>query len=89
MKIQSMLVTLAMLALATVGYKWYKHASNREETTHLRTLLNAGIPDQMESTEMDQLENSKMVSEGSQFGVRYFNESLEDAQEQLDDRLQH
>ena len=89
MRMQSMLITLAMIAITAIGYKWYKQSNQRESTTQLTTLLNAGIPDQMGSTEMDQLENAKMVSEGSQFGVRYFNQSLEEAQEQLDDRLQH
>ncbi|WP_019378704.1 hypothetical protein [Virgibacillus halodenitrificans] len=34
----------------------------------------AGVPDQSESKDLAQLENSKMVSEGSQFGVQYYNE---------------
>jgi len=40
----------------------------------------AGIPDQLEEKKRDleQLENAKMVSEGSQFGVQYYNEIKED-----------
>ena len=38
-----------------------------------RTLLNAGKPDQVADLELDQIENAKMVSEGSQFGVQYYN----------------
>lgn len=38
----------------------------------------AGIPDQMDIKTETQLENSKMVSEGSQFGVQYFNEIAEE-----------
>lgn len=89
MRTKSMLVTLGIMSTAALGYKWYKSSRQKEETTMLTTLLNAGMPDQMESKEIDQLENAKMVSEGSQFGVRYFNESTEDAQEELENRLQH
>ncbi|HAM82117.1 hypothetical protein [Ornithinibacillus bavariensis] len=38
------------------------------------TLLHAGKPDQVDDLELEQLENAKMVSEGSQFGVQYYNE---------------
>ncbi|TMN23453.1 hypothetical protein [Lentibacillus cibarius] len=38
------------------------------------TLTDAGIPDQVEVNDAAQLENAKMVSEGSQFGVHYYNE---------------
>jgi len=44
--------------------------SNQEN----RTFENAGVPDQSEDNDLSQLENSKMVSEGSQFGVQYYNE---------------
>ncbi|ASK63621.1 hypothetical protein CFK37_16375 [Virgibacillus phasianinus] len=44
---------------------------NKEKET---TLEDAGIPDQVEDKDQAQLENSKMVSEGSQFGVNYYNE---------------
>lgn len=40
-------------------------------------LENAGKPDEIDSIERDQLENAKMVSEGSQFGVQYYNELRE------------
>ncbi|BAC13382.1 hypothetical protein ACFQ4N_10520 [Oceanobacillus iheyensis] len=40
-----------------------------------RVFENAGVPDQSSEQELDQLENSKMVSEGSQFGVQYYNEN--------------
>ncbi|GGK04259.1 hypothetical protein GCM10007063_28250 [Lentibacillus kapialis] len=41
------------------------------------TLEDAGAPDQIESKDPSQLENSKMVSEGSQFGVDYYNKVKE------------
>ncbi|WP_404452467.1 hypothetical protein LG329_19085 [Virgibacillus necropolis] len=42
------------------------------------TLDDAGIPDQVENKDRAQLENAKMVSEGSQFGVNYYNEVKEE-----------
>lgn len=38
------------------------------------TFEDAGVPDQSENKSLEQLENAKMVSEGSQFGVQYYNE---------------
>ncbi|WP_099157954.1 hypothetical protein [Virgibacillus ndiopensis] len=38
------------------------------------TLEDAGRPDQTDNKDLAQLENAKMVSEGSQFGVNYYNE---------------
>ncbi|MEC5422825.1 hypothetical protein QGM71_04845 [Virgibacillus sp. C22-A2] len=37
------------------------------------TFDSAGAPDQTETMDEAQLENAKMVSEGSQFGVHYYN----------------
>ncbi|MGY0692254.1 hypothetical protein ACW2QC_05590 [Virgibacillus sp. FSP13] len=37
-------------------------------------LDDAGIPDQTGNKDLAQFENAKMVSEGSQFGVNYYNE---------------
>lgn len=45
------------------------------------TLEEAGIPDESEKKDIAQLENSKMVSEGSQFGVNYYNEVKEEEKE--------
>lgn len=42
------------------------------------TLEEAGIPDQLDRTDPAQIENSKMVSEGSQYGVHYYNLFQED-----------
>lgn len=41
------------------------------------TFENAGVPDQSPSQDLAQLENAKMVSEGSQFGVQYYTEKKE------------
>ena len=42
------------------------------------TFEKAGHPDQSPRQELADLENSKMVSEGSQFGVQYYNEKREE-----------
>lgn len=42
------------------------------------TFEKAGQPDQTPTKEPADLENSKMVSEGSQFGVQYYNEKREE-----------
>ncbi|WP_246202543.1 hypothetical protein [Virgibacillus doumboii] len=47
--------------------------SNQENST----FEDAGVPDQAPNKDAAQLENSKMVSEGSQFGVKYYNEVKE------------
>ncbi|WP_424474999.1 hypothetical protein [Oceanobacillus kimchii] len=54
-------------------YKLKKIAKNSAKKVN-RVFENAGVPDQSPEQELDQLENSKMVSEGSQFGVQYYNE---------------
>jgi|SRR5690625_3450477 len=41
-------------------------------------LEDAGIPDQVGNIDHTQLENAKMVSEGSQYGVNYYNELQEE-----------
>lgn len=40
-------------------------------------LEEAGIPDQIKNQDLAQLENANMVSEGSQYGVNYYNEIKE------------
>lgn len=45
----------------------------------------AGVPDQMESEDPAETENADMVSEGSQFGVQYFNHLPESKKEELKD----
>lgn len=51
-----------------------KFKRNKESTL----LEKAGIPDQIDDQELSQLENAKMVSEGSQYGVQYYNEVKKD-----------
>ncbi|MFS0751973.1 hypothetical protein [Oceanobacillus sp. 1P07AA] len=54
-------------------YKLKKMAKSSAKKVN-RVFENAGVPDQSDEQELDQLENAKMVSEGSQFGVQYYNE---------------
>jgi len=68
-------------ALVVIGlfYVWKQRRSRNDQPSgFVRTFSMAGAPDQVEQTELDDLENSKMVSEGSQFGVQYFNEFMYD-----------
>lgn len=53
-----------------------KDSETKQATGFVRSFSKAGAPDQMEQTEIDDFENSKMVSEGSQFGVQYFNDQM-------------
>lgn len=46
------------------------------------TLEEAGVPDESVKKDTAQLENSKMVSEGSTFGVNYYNETKVEEEEQ-------
>lgn len=43
------------------------------EYEYYSTLEEAGIPDQLERIDPAQIENANMVSEGSQYGVNYYN----------------
>lgn len=65
-----------------------KHAINsvmsyvgRDQEPIVSTIEQAGIPDQLELTNTPddtQLENSKMVAEGSSYGVHYYNEAVQE-----------
>ncbi|MFB4167633.1 hypothetical protein [Virgibacillus sp. JSM 102003] len=60
------------------------HIKNKVKgTNHTNsTFEDAGIPDQADNKDPAQLENAKMVSEGSQFGVEYYNEVKENESEE-------
>lgn len=71
------LIIPAIGASAVLGY-WLMNRDNKSRVGKQRsTLVNAGIPDQTERVDDTQLENAKMVSEGSQYGVHYYNETVE------------
>jgi len=76
-------------AAATVGVRYLmkNRNDNSAETTLMDPYVQAGIPDQLDSRDRTQLENAKMVSEGSQFGVQYFNELAEDEMEELSKKI--
>lgn len=57
-----------------------KSLVNKLKTDDVSTLDEAGIPDQTGHEDPAQFENAKMVSEGSQFGVNYYNEAKEENQ---------
>lgn len=53
----------------------------REGGKEYSTIEQAGIPDQLDKDDLAQLENAKMVSEGSQYGVNYYNKQVQEEQE--------
>jgi len=70
---------LGALTAVGLGFVLKNNRNDKYENgTISHSLANAGIPDQMEREDESQIENAKMVSEGSQFGVQYFNEMSEE-----------
>lgn len=69
---------ISLIGLVAVRAKRNKAKSTTKNSTFALSIEKAGIPDQMEIKNPTQLENSNMVSEGSQFGVHYFNELEEE-----------
>lgn len=47
------------------------------KTLEKLSIRNAGVPDEVDRVDDTQLENSKMVAEGSQYGVQYYNELID------------
>lgn len=64
---------------AMVTYFARNMMNNNEQAS---TIKNAGIPDEVNNKALSQFENAKMVSEGSQYGVQYYNELRENQLEQ-------
>lgn len=75
------LIIPAIGASAVLGYMLMNKENKNEKTKQHSTLEDAGIPDQTEFIDDAQLENAKMVSEGSQFGVHYYNEAVEESKD--------
>ncbi|WP_284140940.1 MULTISPECIES: hypothetical protein [unclassified Virgibacillus] len=65
---------------AAAGYYFLNRSKKTSGFTN--TIEDAGVPDQTNDKDITQLENAKMVSEGSQFGVHYYNELKEKETEQ-------
>lgn len=60
-----------------IGYLLKKNADKNK--SFQKTIQKAGIPDQLKEGNHDELsENADMVSEGSQFGVSYYNKVQEE-----------
>src|SRR5690625_7715004 len=59
-----------------IGHYIEGFTGNNEKKHSL--LEDAGIPDQVDHQDLAQFENAKMVSEGSQYGVNYYNEVMEE-----------
>lgn len=58
-----------------------RNGKNQEDLDS--TFEDAGAPGQTDKKDRTQMENSKMVSEGSQFGVHYYNDVKEEANEKM------
>ncbi|MUV36259.1 hypothetical protein JNUCC1_00060 [Lentibacillus sp. JNUCC-1] len=66
-------VGAGIAAATVVGTAVARSKKKQNEQTVEDTLNEAGLPDQTNHRDWAQKENAKMVSEGSQFGVQYFN----------------
>lgn len=74
---RSYMLLLLLSAGTFIGRYLFKRRDTKQNVNkQADTLQYAGIPDQVESTDDVQLQNAKMVSEGSQFGVQYYNETV-------------
>ena len=61
----------------------------KDSTPTLHTILeDAGIPDQVGNGDLANMENAKMVSEGSQYGVSYYNEVRSENEDNTQGNLQ-
>lgn len=75
MKNVYILTAVGLSALA--GYVVMKKVQKKNEKDH--TLLeDAGIPDQVNHQDPEQFSKADMVSEGSLYGVQYYNEVTDD-----------
>ncbi|MGJ9458563.1 hypothetical protein [Oceanobacillus sp. CF4.6] len=91
MKKRYLLSAVGVMGASVAGY-YLKDEKNRNKIKEVSngvtgkikgktdsTFENAGVPDQSsETSDIAQLENSKMVSEGSQFGVQYYNDKKDE-----------
>lgn len=72
---RNLLITIASTIMGVLAslvfydiYTGYKKDSQRQS----RILKLAGLPGQDEEDEVEKMENADMISEGSQFGVQYY-----------------
>lgn len=65
-------ILMLALSVGAVGI-FRKRKSKASNRTIDKIIQSAGIPEQLEN-QNEQIENTKMVAEGSQYGVQYYNE---------------
>lgn len=65
------------IGAAAASYLLANKRAEKNEDGLVHTFEDAGIPGQTDNNDLAQFENAKMVSEGSQFGVNYYNEVKE------------
>lgn len=70
------IVSISIGVIFLLAWNMARNRVGSGTTTLSDSLKKAGVPDQIEEKDLANLENSKMVSEGSQFGVQYFNEFM-------------
>lgn len=76
--------TIGSAVLAGVtGILYARRQKSANEAFKATSIEQAGIPDQIYEHEIPQLENAKKVSEGSRFGVQYYNKARDEQEEIL------
>ncbi|HLR53469.1 MAG TPA: hypothetical protein VK078_01935 [Pseudogracilibacillus sp.] len=77
---------VGMASAISLLWAFFKMNESNEQDTLEHTFENAGKPGQLEEGRHDaaQRENADMVSEGSQFGVQYFNKTSKEEKEELE-----
>ncbi|WP_163970690.1 hypothetical protein [Oceanobacillus halotolerans] len=74
---RTVIYTTTTVGVGTLAWLFAKKQKQMREIHNQaqHTLLDAGIPDQIPVEDEAQMENAKMVSEGSQYGVHYYNKT--------------
>lgn len=77
---------LGIASAFSLLWAFFKMNESNQQDTLEKTFENAGKPGQLEEERHDaaQRENANMVSEGSQFGVQYFNKTAKEEREELE-----
>lgn len=66
-------VTIGAISAGTIII-WYLLEKRNKVDSKLITIAKAAIADQLDIYEDDHFENTKMMSEGSHYGIDYYNE---------------
>lgn len=81
------IISLGILLAAGVGYYMLFKCKREGAEGFTSSFERAGRPDQIprqDAKDIAELENAKMVSEGSQFGVQYYNKTSKEEREMLE-----